>query len=101
MMTEAMTQLERELLTYVERLVACCEVSAKELRGLEQRSTTQQGEMLTGLRDCVGQLIHSQRALTQSLALVLTESATYAQLEEKLTTSERLLTDAEARLRRR
>lgn len=100
-MTEAMTQLERELLDYVEKLVACCEVSAKELRGLEQRSTTQQGEMLTGLRDCVELLLRSQRALTRSLASVLTESATYAQLEEKLTTSERLLTDAEARLKQR
>ena len=100
-MSEAMTQLERELLAYVERLVGCCEVSAKELRGLEQRSTTQQGEMLTGLRDCVGLLIRSQLALTQSLASVLTESATYAQLEEKLTTSEQLLMDAEARLKRR
>lgn len=44
MMAEAMALLERELLVYVERLLACCEVSAKELRGLEQRSTTQQGK---------------------------------------------------------
>lgn len=100
-MNEAMTQLERELLAYVEKLVACCEASAKELHGLEQRSTTQQGKMLIGLRDCVERLIHSQRVLTQSFASVLTESATYAQLAEKLTTSERLLTDAEARLKRR
>lgn len=57
--------------------------------------------MLTGLRDLVGLLMHPQRALTQSRASVLTESATYAQPEEKLTTSERMLTDAEARLKRR
>lgn len=55
-MSEAMTQLERELLGYVERLVASCEVSAKELHSLEQRSTPHQSEVLTGLRDCIALL---------------------------------------------
>lgn len=98
-MTEAMTQLERELLGYVERLVASCEVSAKELHGLEQRSTRHQKEVLTGLRDCVVLLIQSQLELTQSFILELNESATYAQLEAKLNTSTQLLKNAEAKLK--
>ncbi|MFO3796026.1 MAG: hypothetical protein ACK8QZ_01910, partial [Anaerolineales bacterium] len=72
-MSEAMTQLERELLGYVERLVASCEVSAKELHGLEQRSTRHQSEVLTGLRDCIALLMRSQVELTQSFILDLNE----------------------------
>lgn len=100
-MNEAMTPLERELLAYVERLVECCEVSAKELRGLEQRSTAQHGEMLTGLAECVRLLIRSQSELTQSFVLEKTESANYAQLEGKLTKSAQLLNAAETRLSKR
>lgn len=97
-MSQAMTPLERELLGYVERLVASCEASAKELRALEQRSTQQQGVMLTGLRDCVALLIRSQLELITSFVGYLNEAETYEQLEERLSTSERLLTSAEVKL---
>lgn len=100
-MSEAMTQLERELLGYVERLVASCEVSVKELHGLEQRSTRYQSEVLTGLRDCIALLMRSQVELTQSFILDLNESATYEQLAAKLNTSAQLLTNAEAKLKAR
>lgn len=39
-MTTPMTALEGDLLACVERLVTACEVSAKELSGLEARLTT-------------------------------------------------------------
>lgn len=85
-------------MAYVERLVECCEVSVNELRSLEQRLTAQQGELLTGLAECVRLLTRSQSELTQSFVFELTESASYAQLEGRLTKSAQLLTAAEARL---
>ena len=36
-MTTPLTALERDLLACVERLLTACEVSAKELNGLEAR----------------------------------------------------------------
>jgi hypothetical protein len=49
-MTTPLTALERDLLACVERLVTACEVSAKELSGLEERSTTKmQSQMERGL----------------------------------------------------
>ena len=38
-MTTPLTALKRDLLACVERLVTACEVSAKELSGLGERST--------------------------------------------------------------
>ena len=70
-MTTPLTALERDLLACVERLVTACEVSAKELSGLEARSTTQDAEpdgwigrlrvgahsIANGVRGCVARLV--------------------------------------------
>ena len=48
-MTTPLTALERDLLACVERLVTACEVSAKELSGLEARSTNPMQSQLDGL----------------------------------------------------
>ncbi|MDB6176645.1 hypothetical protein PAF17_03900 [Paracoccus sp. Z330] len=57
-----LTALERDLLACVERLVTASEASAKDLTGLETRSTGRIEKELAGLKDCVTLLIRSQAA---------------------------------------
>lgn len=97
-MTEAMTALERELLHCVERLTDACEISARELHGLEARSTAQIGQTLNGLADCVTLLLRSQDALAEALKALLTESESYEALEHRLNESLAKAKAAEARL---
>ena len=98
-MTTPLTALERDLLACVERLVTACEVSAKELNGLEARSTTKMQSQLGGIAQCVTLLVRSQAVSMKALRGLLNEEASYATLDEQLSRSLRLAKDAEERLR--
>ncbi len=52
-MTTPLTALERDLLACVDRLATACEVLARELSGLEARSTTKVQSQMDGLAACV------------------------------------------------
>jgi len=64
-MTTPLTALERDLLACVERLVTVSEVSAKELSGLEARSTTKMQSQMDGLAACVSVLIREAAHATR------------------------------------
>ena len=98
-MTTPLTALERDLLACVERLVTACEVSAKELSGLEARSTTKMQSQMDGLAACVSVLIQSQTASVAALNGLLSEGSNYGQLRTQLETSLKLVKAAEVRLR--
>ena len=94
-----MTALERDLLICVEQLVTVCETSAKELSGLEERSTGKIGKQLTGLTDCVDLLICSQVASMKALRGLLSEEASYKELDNQLQKSLHLTKTAEEKLK--
>ena len=98
-MTTLLTALERDLLACVERLVTACEVSTKELSGLEARSTTKMQSQLNGIAQCVTLLVRSQAVSLKALRGLLNEEASYATLDEQLSRSLSLARDAEERLR--
>ena len=98
-MTTPLTALERDLLACVERLVTACEVSAKELSGLEERSTKKMQNQMDGLAACVSVLIQSQTASVAALHGLLNEGSNYGKLRMQLETSLRLVKAAEERLR--
>ena len=98
-MTTPLTALERDLLACVERLVTACEVSAKELSELEERSTTRMQNQMDGLAACVSVLIQSQTASVAALHSLLNEGSNYGRLRTQLETSLKLVKDAEERLR--
>ena len=98
-MTTPMTALERDLLACVERLVTACEVSAQELSGLEERSTTKMQSQLDGLAACVSVLIQSQTASVDALNGLLNEGSNYGRLRTQLETSLKLVKAAEESLR--
>ncbi len=98
-MTTPLTALERDLLACVERLATACEVSAKELSGLEERSTTKMQSQMDGLAACVSVLIQSQTASVAALHGLLNEGSNYARLRTQLETSLKLVKAAEERLR--
>jgi hypothetical protein len=81
------------------RLVTACEVSAQELSGLEERSTTRMQSQMDGIAQCVTLLIRSQAVSLKALRGLLTEEASYATLDKQLSTSLSLAKDAEERLR--
>ena len=96
-MTE-LTALERDLLACVERLVRACEVSARELNGLEERSTTKMQSQINGLAACVSVLIQSQTASVDALHGLLSEGQSYGRLRTQLETSLKLVKAAERQL---
>lgn len=98
-MMTPLTALERDLLACVERLVTACEVSAKELNGLEERSTTRMQNQMDGLAACVSVLIQSQVASVAALHGLLNEGSNYGRLRTQLETSLKLVKAAEERLR--
>ena len=98
-MTTPLTALERDLLACVERLVTACEVSAKELSGLEERSTSRIQNQMDGLAACVSVLIQSQTASVVALHGLLNEGSNYGNLRRQLETSLKLVKAAEERLR--
>jgi hypothetical protein len=98
-MTTPLTALERDLLACVERLVTACEVSAQELSGLEERSTTKMQSQMDGLAACVSVLIQSQTASVAALHGLLNEGSNYGRLRTQLETSLKLVKAAEVRLR--
>ena len=98
-MTTPLTALEHDLLACVERLVTACEVSAKELSGLEARSTKGMQSQLDGIAQCVTLLVRSQAVSTKALRGLLNEEASYRALDAQLSKSLSLAKDAEERLR--
>ena len=98
-MTTPLTALERDLLACVERLVTACETSAKELSGLEERSTNRMQSQMDGLAACVSVLIQSQVASVAALHGLLSEGQSYGRLRTQLETSLKLVRAAEERLR--
>ena len=97
-MTTPLTALERDLLACVERLVTACEVSAKELNGLETRSTSGIESKVNGLAHCVALLMKSHLLSVATLADLLREEQTYETLQEGLEASLKLAKRAENRL---
>ena len=97
-MTTPLTALERDLLACVERLVTACEVSAKELSGLEARSTKGMQSQMDGLAACVSVLIQSQTASVDALNGLLSEGSSYGKLRKQLETSLKLVKAAERQL---
>ena len=81
-MMTPLTALERDLLACVERLVKACEVSAKELSGLEERSTIRMQSQMDGLAACVSVLIQSQTASVAALHGLLSEGSNYAKARQ-------------------
>ena len=98
-MTTSLTALERDLLACVERLVTACEVSAKELSGLEERSTTRMQSQMDGLAACVSVLIQSQTASVAALHGLLSAGSNYGKLRTQLGTSLKLVKAAETQLK--
>jgi len=98
-MTTPLTALERDLLACVERLVTACEVSAKELSGLEERSTKGMQSQMDGLAACVSVLIQSQVASVDALNGLLSEGRSYGRLRTQLETSLKLVKAAEKQLK--
>ena len=98
-MTTPLTALECDLLACVERLVTACEVSAKELNGLEARSTNKMQSQLDGIAQCVTLLVRSQAVSLKALRGLLNEEESYRTLDEQLSRSLNLAKDAEERLR--
>ena len=98
-MKTPMTALERDLLACVERLVTACETSARELNGLEERSTHRIQSQMDGLAACVSVLIQSQTASVAALHGLLSEGSNYERLRTQLETSLKLVKAAEERLR--
>jgi len=97
-MTTPLTALERDLLACVERLVTACEVSAAELSGLEERSTSGMQSQMDGLAGCVSVLIQSQVASVDALNGLLGEGQSYETLRTQLETSLKLVKAAERQL---
>ncbi len=97
-MTTPLTALERDLLACVERLVTACEVSAKELSGLEERSTSRMQNQMDGLANCVSALIQSQVASMDALNGLLSEGRSYGRLRAQLEVSLKLVKAAERQL---
>mgnify|MGYP001580402589 CR=1 FL=1 len=98
-MTTPLTASERDLLACVERLVTACEVSAKELSGLEARSTNRMQNQMDGLAACVSVLIQSQTASVAALHGLLTEASTDGNPRTQLETSLKLVKAAERQLK--
>jgi hypothetical protein len=98
-MMAPLTALERDLLACVERLVTACEVSAKELSGLEERSTNKMQSQMDGLAACVSVLIQSQVASVAALNGLLSEGSNYGNLRRQLETSLKLVKTAETQLK--
>jgi len=98
-MTTPLTALERDLLACVERLVTACETSARELSGLEARSTGKMQCQLDGIAEYVTLPVRSQAVSMKALRGLLNEEARYRTLDELLNTSLSLARDAEERLR--
>ena len=65
---ETLTGLERELLSYVERLASASENSARQFRTLEQRSTGLLTQRIDALELGVRSLIASLASLTETLS---------------------------------
>lgn len=98
-MMTPLTALERGLLACVERLVTACEVSAKELSGLEECSTNRMQSQLDGIAQCVTLLVRSQAVSMKALRGLLNEEASYATLRTQLETSLKLVKAAEKQLK--
>ncbi len=95
----SLTPLERDLLACVERLVSACETSAKELSGLEKRSTNMIEKRLAGLADCMSLLSQSQSSLITALLGLFVEEANFKSLDKQLQESFRLAKSAEEKLK--
>jgi hypothetical protein len=67
-MIAPLTGLERELLTYVERLTLATEASAAQFAALERRSTGQINDRLDALESCANSLLRSQVTLTTAFS---------------------------------
>ena len=100
-MTTPLTALEHDLLACVERLVTACETSARELNGLEARSTGKMQCELDSIAECVTLMARSQAVSMKALRGLLNEEASYNTLDEQLSMSMSLslAKDAEERLR--
>jgi len=93
-----LTGLERDLLTYVERLTAASEASATQFAALERRSTGQISARLDALETCVSSLLRSQIMLMGAFAKLAGGSAGSSTLPPDWSEADRALTEAARRL---
>jgi hypothetical protein len=93
-----LTGLERDLLTYVERLTAASEASATQFAALERRSTGQISARLDDLETCVSSLLRSQIMLMGAFAKLAGGSAGSSTLPSDWSEEDRALNEAARRL---
>ncbi len=93
-----LTGLERDLLTYVERLTTASEASATQFAALERRSTGQISARLDGLETCVSSLLRSQIMLMGAFARLAGGSAGSSTLPPDWSEADRALNEAARRL---
>jgi len=93
-----LTGLERDLLTYVERLTAASEASATQFAALERRSTGQISARLDALETCVSSLLRSQIMLMGAFARLAAGSAGSSTLPPDWSEADKALAEAARRL---
>ncbi len=93
-----LTGLERDLLTYVERLTAASEASAMQFAALERRSTGQISARLDALETCVSSLLRSQIMLMGAFAKLAGGSAGSSTLPPDWSEADKALSEAARRL---
>ncbi|WP_411974700.1 hypothetical protein [Sulfitobacter faviae] len=98
-MQTTLTPLERDLLICVERLTTSCETLVEELNGLEARATSRTEKQISYIADCVSLLMRSQTASIKALRGLLSEEASYSELDDQLQRSLKLAKAAEERLK--
>jgi hypothetical protein len=95
---DGLTQLERELLTYVEQLTLASKASAEALGACEAQWTQETKAELDGLKLCVIGLVRSQASLIAVLGGWMREDQIYEQLSSRLKISLETIKKAETHL---
>lgn len=88
---DGLTALERELLSYVERLTEASEMSAQALKDLEQHSVKETRTDIASLKCSMVSLARSQQSLVVSLKGWIEQQISSEQLSPKLAESARHL----------
>lgn len=81
---DGLTALERELLSYVERLTEASEMSAQALKDLEQHSVKETRTDIASLKRSMVSLARSQGSLVVSLKGWIEQRISLEQLSPKL-----------------
>ena len=96
---DGLTALERELLKFVERLTAASETSAKGLENLERQWVQGMNLRVTGVEECVSELLLSHGRLVDALQCWMKDEQSWELVNDRLNESIRLTKLAESRLK--